>query len=52
MINFHRYRKQQGLSTVEAFRKAQMDMATGLEPRYRHPYYWASFIAIGGYARF
>lgn len=51
MISFHQYRKG-GLSTIEALRQAQVDMATGAETLYRHPYYWASFMAIGGYARF
>lgn len=52
MITFHKYRRQQGLSTVDALRRAQADMLGGLEPRYRHPYYWASFIVIGGSANF
>ncbi len=52
MINFHKYRKQQGLSTADALRRAQVDMFSSSEPRYRHPYYWASFIVIGGFASF
>jgi CHAT domain-containing protein/Tfp pilus assembly protein PilF len=52
MINFHRYRKQQGLSTVDALRRAQVDMFSSPEMRYRHPYYWASFIVIGGFSSF
>lgn len=52
MISFHKYRKQQGLSTVDALRRAQAEMFNSSEPRYRHPYYWASFIVIGGFSSF
>ena len=52
MIVFHRNRKQHGLSTVESLRRAQMRMLDDVEGRYRHPYYWASFTSIGGYASF
>lgn len=52
MIAFHRYRKTQHLSTAAALQKAQQDMATGADPQYRHPYYWAAFTLVGGYARF
>lgn len=52
MIHFHRYRKSQGLSTAEALRRAQLDMLNGPEARLRHPYYWAAFQLIGGYANF
>ncbi len=49
MINFHRIRKQ-GSSTAEALRSAQLGMLRGADTRHRHPYYWASFNLIGGYA--
>jgi len=52
MIAFHRLRKTENLSTAEALQRAQQDMANGEDPRYRHPYYWASFTLVGGYARF
>jgi CHAT domain-containing protein len=52
MVSFHKHRKQDGLSTAEALRRAQTDMLTHTEGRYRQPYYWASFITIGGYTRF
>ncbi|HEV2915077.1 MAG TPA: CHAT domain-containing protein [Pyrinomonadaceae bacterium] len=52
MVDFHKHRKWDGLSTADALRSAQQDMLDHPEERYRHPYYWASFIAIGGYARF
>jgi CHAT domain-containing protein len=52
MIKFHEYRKRDGLSTIEALRRAQIDMLSGSVARYHHPYYWASFNLIGGYAEF
>lgn len=52
MIAFHRHRKTDNLSTAEALQKAQMDVANGADPRYRHPYYWAAFTLFGGYAKF
>ncbi len=57
MTDFHRYRKfgafeGEGPRTVEALRQAQLEMANGPEPRYQHPYYWAPFVAIGGYANY
>lgn len=52
MISFHRNRKRQHLSTVEALRRAQSDMITGDVQRYRHPYYWAPFVVIGGYSTY
>jgi CHAT domain-containing protein len=52
MISFHRHRKVENLSTVEALRRAELEMLKGDTPRYHLPYYWASFAAIGGYARF
>ncbi|MGH9839999.1 MAG: CHAT domain-containing protein [Blastocatellia bacterium] len=52
MINFHKYRKQSGRSTAEALRYAQLDMINKPQQRNHHPYYWAPFILIGGYAGF
>ncbi|MDQ3818242.1 MAG: CHAT domain-containing protein [Acidobacteriota bacterium] len=52
MVSFHKHRKQDRHSTAEALRLAQQEMLTKPEGRYRQPYYWASFITIGGYARF
>ncbi|MFL6273933.1 MAG: CHAT domain-containing protein, partial [Blastocatellia bacterium] len=52
MIAFHKYRKTEGLSSVEALRRAQLDMINGGIEAYRHPFYWAAFVAYGGYARF
>jgi CHAT domain-containing protein/lipoprotein NlpI len=52
MIKFHKYRKQEGLSTIEALRKAQLEMIDSPDPRYRQPSLWAPFIMIGGSASF
>lgn len=50
MISFHKYRKLENRPTAEALRRAQIDMLNSQDERYRHPYYWASFITIGGYS--
>ena len=50
MIDFHRYRKLEKRSTVEALRLAQLDMLDN--PLKQHPYYWAGFTAIGGQTTF
>jgi CHAT domain-containing protein/Tfp pilus assembly protein PilF len=52
MIEFHRIRKTQKLSSAEALRAAQLEMLRGTELEYRRPYYWASFIVAGGYSSF
>jgi CHAT domain-containing protein len=52
MIDFHRRRKQDGLPTAEALKRAQTEMLNGAGNDYRRPYHWASFITIGGYAGF
>jgi CHAT domain-containing protein/Tfp pilus assembly protein PilF len=51
MINFHKLRKG-GSSTVDALRGAQRNMLQGHDEQWRRPYYWASFIALGGFATF
>ena len=50
MILFHRFRKLEHLSTTEALTRAQQEIMT--RGNYRNPYYWAGFIAIGGYSEF
>jgi CHAT domain-containing protein/Tfp pilus assembly protein PilF len=52
MIAFHRQRTSGKFTTVEALQRAQQEMANGDDVRYRHPYYWAAFTAVGGYTRF
>lgn len=49
MINFHQLRTRQGLSTTQALRQAQLEMLDGSDQQRRHPYYWATFLAIGGH---
>ncbi|MBV9925257.1 MAG: CHAT domain-containing protein [Acidobacteria bacterium] len=52
MIDFHRRRRLQGVASVEALREAQLQMLSHPDARYRHPYYWASFIITGGYGNY
>ena len=52
MIEFHRLRKREGQSTVEALRAAQLKLIDGPNSDYRDPYFWAPFTVIGGYATF
>ncbi len=52
MTCFHQARKREGLPTVTALRAAQIQMLSQAEGVYRHPYYWASFVVIGGYSEF
>jgi len=53
MRKFHRYRKQNnGMATVNALRKAQLEMVNAPSERFKSPYYWASFATFGGYAEF
>src|SRR6185295_16897360 len=37
MIDFHRHRKVDGMSTVQALRQAQLDMLSRSEPEMRDP---------------
>lgn len=52
MIKLHAYRKQEGMATINALRRAQVDMLTDDNPQFRQPYYWAGFLALGGYAEY
>jgi CHAT domain-containing protein len=53
MVNFHTYRKQQRMPSVDALTEAQRDMLSGRKgERYQHPYYWAGFTAIGAHTDF
>lgn len=51
-ISLHRRRKLDGLPTAEAFRRAQLDMLRGPDPRNRQPRHWAAFTITGAYAEF
>jgi CHAT domain-containing protein len=46
MVEFHKARKTVGAGPSEDLRTAQIKMASG--GYYQHPYFWASFIVIGG----
>lgn len=48
MVSFHSHRTQDHLPTAEALRRAQLELLGGDDARYRQPYYWAAFTAIGG----
>ncbi|HMF55450.1 MAG TPA: CHAT domain-containing protein [Pyrinomonadaceae bacterium] len=52
MKSFHKLRKHGSPRTAEALRQAQLEMIGNHTSRYSQPYYWASFIIIGGYAEF
>jgi CHAT domain-containing protein len=52
MISFHKYRKQQHLSTVEALHRAQLEFIHNPQPNSSPNFGWAAFVAMGGYALF
>lgn len=52
MTAFHHHRKQDRVSTVEALRRAQLDLINSSKTDFSSPYYWAAFETIGGYAEF
>ncbi|CAN5122903.1 hypothetical protein BH20ACI1_BH20ACI1_07670 [soil metagenome] len=52
MVSFHRFRTTQNLTSVASLRKAQLEMISSSNQRFRHPYLWAGFTALGGYSAF
>lgn len=52
MISFHKHRKTDKVSTSEALRRAQLEMLSGPDIRFRHPSFWAAFLPIGAYVNF
>ena len=46
MVDFHRYREVDGLSSSAALMEAQKKMLG--DDSHKHPYYWAGFTAVGG----
>ncbi len=50
MESFHKFRKQG--DSAKALRLAQLEMLKGNNRRFRHPYYWAAFVPVGGYTTF
>jgi CHAT domain-containing protein len=51
MVRFHEHRRR-GQQTIEALRVAQVEIINDSSLPYRHPFYWAPFVTIGGYATF
>lgn len=52
MVSFHRHRKLDGLPTLEALRRAQLDMLSSTYTPNTQPVHWAAFAVIGGSADF
>ena len=52
MVQFHRFRKEEKLSTVAALQQAQLTMLYNPQPAFRETKGWAAFTVIGGYATF
>jgi CHAT domain-containing protein len=52
MVAFHRHRTRDSLPAAQALARAQADLARGPDPRYRHPFHWAAFLAVGGQTTF
>lgn len=50
MIKFHRYRRQQKISTAGALRQAQLDLLHDTRRQLDAPYFWAGFLPVGGKA--
>ncbi|HKR14914.1 MAG TPA: CHAT domain-containing protein [Pyrinomonadaceae bacterium] len=51
MIDLHKYRTREKRPVTQALRLAKLDMLRG-DQRYRHPYYWAPFVIVGGLSTF
>jgi CHAT domain-containing protein len=52
MISFHKHRKHDHVSTVEALHRAQLEALRNSKSGAQRNYDWAAFVAIGGYANF
>ncbi|HEU4765903.1 MAG TPA: CHAT domain-containing protein [Pyrinomonadaceae bacterium] len=52
MIDFHKHRTRGERPVTQALRQAKLDMLRGQDQRYRHPYYWAPFVVVGGLSTF
>lgn len=52
MRKFHYYRRSEKTSTVQALRRAQLELLRDPNQMFDAPYFWAAFAAIGGYAEF
>jgi CHAT domain-containing protein len=51
MLKFHHARKQLKYPTASALRSAQLEMLYD-RGGYRHPYYWAAFVTVGGHTTY
>lgn len=47
MINFHKNRRH-SMPVIQALKQSEFELIHGQNPLYRHPYYWAAFVTIGG----
>ena len=47
IMEFYYQNLRQGLHKNEALRQAKLEYLKLADPAYRHPYYWAGFVAIG-----
>jgi CHAT domain-containing protein/lipopolysaccharide biosynthesis regulator YciM len=52
MIDLHKHRTSDKRAVTQALRLAKLEMLRGQELRYRHPYYWAPFVVVGGLSTF
>ena len=51
MVNFHHARKVSGQTAITALRTAQLEMM-GQASAYRHPFFWAAFVPVGGHTQY
>lgn len=52
MIDLHKHRTRYERPVTQALRQAKLDLLHGQDLRYRHPYYWAPFVVVGGLSTF
>lgn len=52
MIDLHKHRTRDKRPVTQALRLAKLEMLSGQDLRYRHPYYWAPFVVVGGLSTF
>ncbi|HEX2269856.1 MAG TPA: CHAT domain-containing protein [Pyrinomonadaceae bacterium] len=52
MIDLHRHRTGDKRPVTQALRLAKLEMLGGPDLRYRHPYFWAPFVVVGGLSSF
>ena len=52
MIDLHKHRTKDKRPVTRALRLAKLEMLGGQDLRFRHPYYWAPFVVVGGLSTF